>query len=629
LTSQPEGPAHALAVLPPEIAFLERHGVPRNLLDDIARRAKETGQPGDIVAIREGYVDEGAYFSALAAEIGAPLVSELPELAAKVDAGLALRTGIIALASPLHRFALAAEGRMVPPLLSASPLVRRSIVLMTPGAFRAGVRQAAARNIGWLAAHGLESTHPGLSARDGPSHLQIALLGAMVFSLAFFGTLEPAPTLIVGGLLLGPLFLLLATFRIAATFEPEGATRAARLLRDDQLPVFTVLVPLFRETAVLDQLIAGITALDYPMSKLDVKLLIESGDLPMREAIAARGLPPFMEMVIVPPGVPQTKPRALNAGLLEARGELVTIFDAEDIPSPGQLRLAASLLAAAPASVACLQARLVIDNSQQRLITRLFALEYAGLFDVINPGLTRSGLPFLIGGTSNHFRIQALRAVGGWDAWNVTEDADLAIRLVRAGYRIGDCPSATYEEAPVSLGAWMRQRRRWMKGYLQCVITHTRQPLRTIRETGLVNALTLLALSLGTFVSAMLYPPFLIITVMKLTEGDWLVARSAFEAAALALSVTLFMAGHIAIFGPPLLGAVRRRAFGPLLVLPLMPLSVTPMSVAALWALVDLTLKPFHWHKTEHGLGKRQPPPDDPTGASTNPPPPSLAVDRG
>ncbi|MGL4728584.1 MAG: glycosyltransferase family 2 protein, partial [Bosea sp. (in: a-proteobacteria)] len=411
------------------------------------------------------------------------------------------------------------------------------------------------------------------------------------------------------------------------------AARRVRLLDDAQLPMFSVLAPLYREVAVLDQLISAISAMEYPKSKLDVKLLVEHDDAGMLEALAERELPPFVEIVIVPPGEPRTKPRALNAGLMEARGEFVTIFDAEDIPEPGQLRLAASLLAAAPRDTACLQARLAIDNDRQNLLTRFFALEYAGLFDVINPGLTRSRLPFLIGGTSNHFRIEALRAVGGWDAWNVTEDADLAIRLVRAGYRIGDCPATTWEEAPVSLGSWLRQRRRWMKGFLQCVITHTREPIRTLRETGLINGLALLALSFGTVASALLYPPFLIIMGMKFTGGEWLAATGAIEAAALALSVTLFMAGHIALFAPPLFGALRRKAYGLLWVLPLMPLYLMLMSVAAWWALLDLTLKPFHWHKTEHGQGKRQPPSQPQitslTDTSTNPPQPFPVAGQG
>ncbi len=170
-----------------------------------------------------------------------------------------------------------------------------------------------------------------------------------------------------------------------------------------------------------------------------------------------------MEIVSVPAGHPRTKPRALNAGLMEARGALVAVFDAEDRPDPRQLRIAANLFARLPESVACLQGRLAIDNADDGWLTRMFALEYAGLFDVINAGLIRAGLPVLLGGTSNHFRASALRGVGGWDAFNVTEDADLSFRLLRAGFRIADLPSSTLEEAPARIGPWRRQRTRWIR----------------------------------------------------------------------------------------------------------------------------------------------------------------------
>jgi cellulose synthase/poly-beta-1,6-N-acetylglucosamine synthase-like glycosyltransferase len=542
-----------------------------------------------------------------------------------------MRGGVAGLGEAEQRFVLSPEGRMTGPLLSASEPFRRSILLMAPSAFRRTIRAKAALRIAREAAVGLERAHPGLSARDGPSHGQVACLAMVVLALSFFGTLQPAMTLIIAGLLMGPLFLLLATFRIAATFEPESAIAGRqRALSDAQLPVFTVLVPLYREAAVLDQLIAALCALDYPPAKLDVKLLVESDDVLMHMALGERTLPPCFELVIVPPGEPRTKPRALNVGLAEARGSLLTIFDAEDIPDPGQLRLAAGLMGAAPRRLACLQARLAVDNGRDSLISRLFALEYAGLFDVVNPGLTRSGLPFLIGGTSNHFRTDVLREVGGWDAWNVTEDADLAIRLVRAGYRIGDCPSTTWEEAPVSLGAWLRQRRRWMKGFLQCVITHTRRPLQLSRQTGLLNTAAFAALSLGTVASALLYPPFVMMTLLHVSGEGWLSSRNPLEAAALALSFTLFLAGHVAIFAPPLLGAVRRRDPGLLWALPLMPAYMMLMSLAAWWALLDLTLKPFHWHKTEHGLGRRgKRQGSSPRAVSASQPPPFQAADRG
>ncbi|MGL4729087.1 MAG: hypothetical protein ACRCWO_10045, partial [Bosea sp. (in: a-proteobacteria)] len=246
---------HPLLTLPAEIAFLARHGLSLTTLAEIATRAAELGQPADFVAIREGYITEANFYAALAAEVGAPLVDAMPPLAERLDGAMALRTGVAALASPERRFALAAEGRMIPPLLTSGELLRRSIVLMRPSIFRTAIRAAAAPQIANMAALGLVRTKPGMSAMEGPSQRQIAFLGLLVFMLSFFGTLEPAMTVIVGGLILGPLFLLLATFRIAAAFEPDAAARRVRLLDDAQLPMFSVLAPLYREVAVLDQLI--------------------------------------------------------------------------------------------------------------------------------------------------------------------------------------------------------------------------------------------------------------------------------------------------------------------------------------------------------------------------------------
>ncbi len=197
------------------------------------------------------------------------------------------------------------------------------------------------------------------------------------------------------------------------------------------------------------------TALDYPAAKLDIKLVIEADDEEIREAFSGITLPGSFQVIVAPPGAPRTKPRALNVALPFARGEYVAVYDAEDVPHPNQIRLAVETFARVPLDVACLQARLVIDNTEDSWITRLFTIEYATLFDVINPGLTRLDMPVPLGGTSNHFRKSVLQRLGGWDAWSVTEDAELGIRLAVAGYRVADLPSATLEEAPATLKAWM------------------------------------------------------------------------------------------------------------------------------------------------------------------------------
>jgi cellulose synthase/poly-beta-1,6-N-acetylglucosamine synthase-like glycosyltransferase len=164
--------------------------------------------------------------------------------------------------------------------------------------------------------------------------------------------------------------------------------------------------------------------------------MLEADDHETREAVERLAPGPCYDIVVAPAGYPRTKPRALNIGLASAQGELLTVYDAEDDPDPSQLRRAAATFARARKSLACLQCPLTIDNSSDSWISGLFALEYAALFDVVNPGLARLRLPIPLGGTSNHFRVSTLRRLHGWDAWNVTEDADMGMRLARMGYEV-------------------------------------------------------------------------------------------------------------------------------------------------------------------------------------------------
>ena len=230
-----------------------------------------------------------------------------------------------------------------------------------------------------------------------------------------------------------------------------------------------------------------------------------------------------MEILVAPQGSPRTKPRALNVALPLARGRYTVVYDAEDIPDPGQLRLAVARFAQLPRNVACLQARLTIDNTDDTWLTRLFTIEYAALFDAFNPGLAEIGSPLPLGGTSNHFRTSVLRDIHGWDAWNVTEDADLGIRLARLGYAVKDLPSSTLEEAPGTLGAWMRQRTRWMKGFVQTATSHSRKPRLLLRQLGIWKCFGALCLTWGIALSALVYPLFSgLILIWWLSEATWL-----------------------------------------------------------------------------------------------------------
>ncbi len=373
-------------------------------------------------------------------------------------------------------------------------------------------------------------------------------------------------------------------------------------LPDAELPVYTVLVALYRETKVVPRLVRALARLDYPASKLDVKFVIEADDTATAAALAALPLPARFEVVTAPPGLPRTKPRALNVALPLARGEHLVVYDAEDVPDPRQLKAAAALFRAGPDRLACLQGRLVIDNTEDSWLTRCFTLEYAALFDVLLPLLTAAHLPVPLGGTTTHFRTQVLRELHGWDAWNVTEDADLGLRLSLAGYRVGDLPLATLEEAPARVRPWLRQRTRWMKGFVQTTITHSRHPIRAWRRLGPLGLLCAVAMVPGTVVSALAYPFGIGLAAWTLAAGPLPAGPDLLANLVTATGLTVFAAGLAAMWLPALAGGLRRGWWSLAPWVLMLPVYYGLVSVAAWLGLIELLLAPYRWNKTEHGL---------------------------
>jgi cellulose synthase/poly-beta-1,6-N-acetylglucosamine synthase-like glycosyltransferase len=405
---------------------------------------------------------------------------------------------------------------------------------------------------------------------------------------------------------MGPLFLSMIVLRIATAslsnaIEPTGHSLR---IEDVDLPVYTIIAALYREKRVVARFLDALTRLDYPASKLDIKLVLEADDQETPEALRSIDVPGNVEILIAPPGEPRTKPRALNVALPLARGRYTVIYDAEDVPDPGQMRLAVSHFTEAPPGVACLQARLTIDNTDDTWLTRLFTIEYAALFDVFNPGLAEIGSPIALGGTSNHFRTSVLRRIHGWNAWNVTEDADLGIRLARLGYEVRDLPSSTLEEAPGTFRLWMRQRTRWMKGYVQTAASHTRKPWSLLRQLGFWRFSGALALTWGVVLSALVYPLF-----TGLYVASWLAAPEqildlpwtrTFNVCAL----TLLLSGAASIFIPACVALNRRKLWRLMPWVLLLPLYYGLVSIAAWRGLWELAIAPFRWNKTSHGLAR-------------------------
>lgn len=601
-------PAPDLAPLPLEIAFLIRHGVPMPILQSAAAVARRTGCFADEALIRLDFLGEAAYYRALAAELGLPFFeNEVP-----VAQGARFPHSILLGLAPLDRarsgrtLILAPSGQRAAWLLTAGRPLGQGLAIATPSALSRAVLRSQASAVARAAANGLADAQPHRSYRDGSTRAQRLLLilgGALLIAS---GWLAPETTLSALTLGSAAIFFGMVLVRLSAAREriPTKPVPAFRRKPDDELPVYTLIVPLRRERRVLARLIRALEAIDYPKTKLQVMLVLEEDDAEMAAAMAETRLPPHVEAIVAPSGEPRTKPRALNVALPLARGAFVAVYDAEDVPDPNQLRLAVATFMRAPPEVACLQARLVIDNTADNWLTRLFTIEYATLFDVINPGLAALDLPVTLGGTSNHFRTAVLQELHGWDAWNVTEDADLGMRLALAGYCVRDLPSATLEEAPSTWASWLNQRTRWMKGFMQVVVTHSRRPLGALRALGPVRFFAAVAMTLGTVVTALGYPVFTAASLMALYEGAWLEAGPPLEAIRSAAAITLFAAGLVAMIVPAVVALGRRRWLGLLVLVPLLPLYYGLISIAAWRALLELVRDPFSWHKTEHGLAR-------------------------
>ncbi|MEM7523082.1 MAG: glycosyltransferase family 2 protein [Pseudomonadota bacterium] len=375
---------------------------------------------------------------------------------------------------------------------------------------------------------------------------------------------------------------------------------SARLADFRPSPTVSLLIPLYREPETVAQLITALEALDYPRELLDVKIILEANDHETRAAIAERAPPPFIDVLIAPTGAPQTKPRALNFALEFAKGDIIGVYDAEDRPPSDQLRDIVARFAAAPPDVACIQARLGYYNVEENLITRCFEIEYASWFDTMLPGLRRLGLPLPLGGTSLFIRRRALEDVGGWDSHNVTEDADLGVMLARAGFRTELSPSMTQEEASSRAGVWVRQRSRWLKGYLATWVTHMREPRRLLRDLGWfrflgVNIL-LLSGPLGYMISPMLW--FAVPFGDAITGGDPAAERG-LGALRLFTAIALPVWAVAAFMG---LRCRGRSAFAVYMLCA--PVYWLMGAVAAYLAFWELLVDPTKWRKTRHGLGR-------------------------
>jgi cellulose synthase/poly-beta-1,6-N-acetylglucosamine synthase-like glycosyltransferase len=383
------------------------------------------------------------------------------------------------------------------------------------------------------------------------------------------------------------------------TVEQVTAEEVAAL-DDADLPVYTILVPVYKEAGIVGLLMRNLADLDYPREKLEILLLLEEDDPETLTAALAAAPPDIVRIVVVPHSLPKTKPRACNVGLTFARGEYVVIYDAEDRPDADQLKKSIIAFRKGGDDLVCVQAALNYFNAKENLLTRMFTLEYSSWFDYTLAGLDKLRLPIPLGGTSNHFRTDLLRDLGGWDPYNVTEDADLGIRASARGHRVAVVNSTTYEEANMAVGNWIRQRSRWIKGYMQTVLVHTRHPWRLLRTVGPRQTAGFALLIGGTPLMFLATPWLYAMMVVELIWPGALVP--ALPAWLVEVSMANLLLGNGVIIYLSLLAGFKRRTYGLVPFALFSPVYWLLHSIASYKALWQLIVNPFYWEKTDHGL---------------------------
>jgi glycosyltransferase XagB len=457
------------------------------------------------------------------------------------------------------------------------------------------------------ATDGLKRLTPELSAALPATGRQQTVLWLLMLSLGAGLLWDPLAALTALSAALGIPFFFVTVMRVLTLRQslklPSKPRRAIRRhMSDTDLPAYSVLVPLFRESAILPHLVNALSRLDYPAGKLEVLLVLEASDIETHAKLMTFTLPGHFRLVIVPDSQPRTKPKALNYALGLSHGDYIVVYDAEDRPEPDQLRAALAKFRAAPEPLACVQARLNIYNPDASWFTRQFAIEYSALFDAILPMLAAYRLPIPLGGTSNHFPRAVLEQLGGWDPYNVTEDADLGIRLARLGWQTAVVNSTTWEEAPSSLRVWVPQRTRWLKGWMQTYLVHTRAPIRLGRDLGFKRALGLHVYIAGLILSSLAHPVMYLMLAAHWATGHAFAAPEGSIHAVIwwsawaSLGVGYLSSAWVAAI------AVKRRHPRLIYAALWMPLYWLLISFAAYRALWQLYRDPFLWEKTPHGV---------------------------
>ncbi|MBX3570038.1 MAG: glycosyltransferase [Rhizobiaceae bacterium] len=592
--------------------ILERLGVGAEEASRLCARAAQNGTDFQTELLATGNVEEDQVFREIAGELDIAYVEDVdaarllikPEHAAMllrrngwhVPVKMEERSGRTALVVVPERISLPSMKRLV----RRHHRLRPNLRIAAPSTLRRALIANARPMLAAQARNELYDKRPAFSARIIIDAWQGMILGMLMVCFALAVSFETSASLHGLHLVFSLFFLFCIGLRFAAlTSPPQHPPRNLEDTPAGELPYYAILVALHREAEVVPQLLAALDRLVWPRSKLEVKIVCEADDQPTLSALRARWLPPHVEIVEVPAGVPRTKPKALCYALPLVRSDHLVLYDAEDRPHPLQLLEAWHAFRGAGPDLACVQAPLDVTNSSESRIAQLFAFEYRALFRGLLPFLSGRRVLLPLGGTSNHFRTEALRDVGAWDPYNVTEDADLGIRLFRLGYRTGTISLPTLEDAPTELSVWLPQRTRWFKGWLQTWLVHMRDPLALAADLGWRSFLIAQILMAGLVLSALLHPLLLVAlghTALQLSFGT----PSGWSAALLALDTLNIFCGYASflLLGRHALAREERATFWRIVLWT--PPYWMLLSAAAWRAAFHLWRRPHHWEKTPH-----------------------------
>ena len=567
-----------------------------------------------------GIVGRYQLYKALSRVWGLPFVDLVqeppsPDLVRMFPPRFMIQAGFVPIAKTADEATIAITERPIEELRDS---IRRTLgvrdlqcVVTTPWDIHHSVNRIFEHELVDEAIHSLARERPSQSAQTVLTQAQFIALILGIAGTAAGLFVYPRMTLVVINLALSIVFLSGILFKFGASIASFEALRLKEAdksetdeLTDDELPVYTILVPVYRESNVIGLLMKNLAGLDYPPEKLEILVLLEQDDSETIEAAKKAKPPSNVQLITVPNRIPKTKPKACNYGLAFAQGEFLVIYDAEDRPQADQLRKAVAAFRKGPLDLVCVQAALNYFNVRENFLTRMFTLEYSYWFDYLQPGLERLDLPIPLGGTSNHFRTDFLRNLGAWDPFNVTEDADLGMRASACGFRVGTIDSTTYEEANNRYGNWLRQRSRWIKGYMQTTLVNLRSPVQLVRQIGWWKTAGFLLLVGGNPLGALAAPILWTIYVV------WLLTYThAFEpifpTSALYLGLFNLLAGNALIIYLSMLSVFRRKHYDLIGWALLSPLYWLFQSVAAYKALYQLFTRPFFWEKTIHGLSNQ------------------------